>query len=192
MIKKETFRQKCRLFRENLSATAYQQKSAAIVEKVQALPEITQAATVHTYWPITGSEEVDTRPLVQALLKANKRVVLPVVDFSARPNPLLEHREFHQKTELKTNRWGITEPTNSKNIPISELDAVIVPALGADRQGHRVGYGGGFYDRFLSEVNVPTICLVYANCLTQQMFAEPHDIPLAIVVTENEVLRITS
>ena len=65
----------------------------------------------------------------------------------------------------------------------------MVPALGAGRNGHRLGYGKGYYDAFLREVDAPTICPVFAACLLDHAPAEPHDVALDILITEDEIIR---
>jgi 5-formyltetrahydrofolate cyclo-ligase len=189
MIEKAAFRRACRRYRRGLSAGEREDRSTRILNRLETLRELAQARTVHTFWPIEDTGEIDTRPLIQRLLEKHRRVILPVVDFSSKTEPVLEHREFSPTTTLQTNRWGIPEPRGERLVSIDSLDLVIVPALGADRFGHRVGYGGGFYDRFLSKVSVPTVCLVYQACLTNRLAAESHDIRVSIVVTENEVIR---
>ena len=160
-----------------------------IIDRLQQLSEFQSARVIHAFWPIDDAGEVDTRPLIRQMLENDRRVVLPVVDFSSLAAPGLEHRELVDESDLQTNRWGIHEPQTGDLIPINEVDLVIVPALGADRSGHRVGYGGGFYDRFLGRISAPAVAVVYSACLTDRIAVEAHDVPVSIVVTESEVVR---
>jgi len=162
------------------------------VERARALPELHRAATVHTYWPLEQRCEIDVRPLIAWFQASGKQIVLPVVvTFSraASPHPRLRHVRFTGADALRPNRWGIHEPLGETSVSIEEIDAVIVPTLGAGRNGHRLGHGFGYYDEFLRQVRAPTIGLVYAACLIQTIPPAAHDVPLTILVTEEETLR---
>lgn len=102
----------------------------------------------------------------------------------------MDHRLYDGETNLIANRWGILEPAKKQSIPPADLQAVILPSLGVDIQGNRLGYGKGFYDEFLSQCDCPFICPTYSECLFDEIPAMPHDIPVDIIVTENEVLRL--
>ncbi len=189
---KTALRQQFRAFRTGLSEAQYTARSAALVAQIQSLPELRRAKTVHTYWPLTPRREIDLRPLIEWLHRSGKQIVLPVVDtFSSTPEhaPRLRHVRFEKAEALRPNRWGLHEPTGGKSVPIEDIDVVVVPALGAGRNGHRLGYGKGYYDAFLRRLAAPTLCPVYADCLVEQMPAEPHDVPLTIVITEDEIIR---
>lgn len=163
--------------------------SAAICERTATLPEISTAKTVHVYWPIIRRREVDTRPLIRTLQAEGKTVVLPVVAaFGGMPT--LRHVRFEGEARMQPNRWGIPEPVDTAEVEVSALDAVVVPALGAGRDGHRLGHGHGFYDAFLAVVSVPKIGVVYANTFVDAVPAEPHDVPLDVIVTELETWRV--
>ena len=190
--RKTALRQQFRAFRAGLSEAQYTARSAALVAQIQSLPELRRAKTVHMYWPLTLRREIDLRPLIDSLHRSGKQIVLPVVDtFSSTPEhaPGLRHVRFEKMEALRPNRWGIHEPTGGKSVPIEDIDVVVVPALGAGRNGHRLGYGKGYYDAFLRRLTAPTLCPVYADCLVEQMPAEPHDVPLTILITEDEIIR---
>jgi 5-formyltetrahydrofolate cyclo-ligase len=105
---------------------------------------------LHHYLPILDSNEIDTSLILSHVISKNlsiKRIV-PRVNKSALE---LEHLFLRKETILKTNKWGIPEPTGSETVPEDLIDLVIVPLLCFDKRGHRVGYGGGFYDRFLAK-----------------------------------------
>ncbi len=102
----------------------------------------------------------------------------------------MDHRIYDGETYLIPNRWGIMEPVNKQSFPLDQLDAVIVPALGVDTNGTRLGYGKGYYDEFLAQCDCPFICPTYSECLLDNLPALPHDIPVDIIVTEKEVIRL--
>ena len=162
--------------------------SVAVCGRLLALPELLLAQTVHLYWPMAERGELGTSPLLDVLHGRGSRVVLPVVaDFEGAPQ--LVHRLYTGPECLQLNRWGIAEPHGTKEILPADLDAVVVPALGADRRGYRIGYGRGFYDAFLRETDAFTACAVYADSLIDRVPDEPHDVAVDAVVTEAETVR---
>lgn len=192
---KSALRTRFRAYRSQLSEREYVRRSRAILKHVRWLPELQQAHTVHTYWPVTERREVDTRPLIEHLHRQDVSVVLPVVtEFSGASDgtPAMEHRVYTGPACLTPNRWGLHEPQGTAAVSPEALDLVLVPALGAGRNGHRIGNGGGYYDAFLSEVAAPTVALVYRACLVDTVPAEAHDVPVTYIATEDELLRPAS
>lgn len=188
-IHKDALREAFRTYRTQLSPEAAASKSASILRRVEALPEVQDARTLHCYWPMVDRGEIDTRPLIHTLHDEGVQVVLPVVsDFSAEA-PALEHRRYAGPDALHANRWGLQEPVNTASVSPDALDLVIVPAFGAGRNGHRIGHGHGYYDAFLAPLGVPTVALAYDACLVDAVPAEAHDVPVSIIVTERETLR---
>lgn len=189
---KPVLRERFKSYRAHLDDTTYATRSRAITERVEALTTIAAATVIHAYWPMVAEREVDTRPLLKTLLAAGKQIVLPVVlrfTRAATDRPRLEHRRLTDPSDLRSNRWGLQEPSAGECVPPEALDAVIVPTLGADRRGYRIGHGYGYYDEFLREVTAPTVGLVYDACLVDTVPAEPHDVPLRLLVTESGVLN---
>lgn len=182
-------REHFREYRRSLTEGVYAQKSTSIVRRVLRLPEVRAAATVHTYWPLPERREVDTRPLIHSLNDAGVRIALPVVTSFPPNSPEMMHRRYTGMDSLVRNRWGIPEPHEAPAVYPSSLDVVIVPALGVDRSGNRIGHGAGYYDSFLSDVSAPRIVLTYADTLVERLPSEPHDVPATVVVTESEILR---
>lgn len=179
-------------YRAGLDEASYRRRSAAIVDRLRALPELESARTVHCYWPLLPTHEVDIRPLIASLHATKKQIVLPLVRTFSRGSdgtPRLAHVRFTGEGDLRENRWGVFEPSSGEAVPIETLDVVLVPALGAGRNGHRIGHGFGYYDEFLQQVSAPRVCPVYAACLVDGVPAEAHDVPMTVLVTEDEVLR---
>ena len=185
---KADLRGRFRTVRAGFSDAEYAARSAQVVAQAITLPELQQAETVHAYWPLLRSREIDIRPLIAWLQASGKQIVLPVVD-SFTGAPRLRHVRFEMPEALRPNRWGIHEPTGGKSVPVETIDAVVVPALGAGRNGHRLGFGKGYYDAFLRTLVASTICPVFAACLVDHAPAEAHDAPLDILITEDEIIR---
>ncbi len=122
--------------------------------------------------------ETDTRALCAALLKAGKRVCLPKL-FGT------EMRAVPYTDKLVENAYGIEEPTGDEDVPCA---VTLVPLLAADEAGYRLGYGGGFYDRyFAAHPRTLRVGLCYAGQVCRSLPADRWDIPLQAVVTEEGV-----
>lgn len=110
-----------------------------------------QAITIHTFLPIVRQNEVNTWPIIQRLRRDYQRIRIAVSATDMATNRLL-HYLLTPSTPLAENRWGVPEPTGDDLLRINslEIDLVLIPLLVFDRHGHRVGYGKGYYDRFLA------------------------------------------
>ncbi len=192
---KSILRDRFDAYRRTLTISSHARRSKQITDRVIVLPEVVSASTVHVYWPLVERREVDTRPLIRALDDQQKQIVMPVIDtygMQAGGVARMQHARYSGQAGLQINRWGIHQPTSDHLVPVSELDAVLVPALGAGRSGHRIGYGYGYYDEFLARTTAPKIALVYNECLVDCVPAESHDVPMDVIVTERTVLRPNS
>lgn len=109
------------------------------LEKIQYL---------HVFLPISKQNEVDTWLIIQRILK-NYPSINVVISKSDRETLTMENYCFDENTILQINAWGISEPTGGNKVEASKIDMVIIPLLAFDERGYRVGYGKGFYDRFL-------------------------------------------
>lgn len=103
---------------------------------------------LHLFLPISKQNEIDTWPIIQRILK-NYPSVNVVIPKSDRETLTMENYCLDEDTTLQINTWGIWEPAGGKKIEVSKIDMVIIPLLAFDERGYRVGYGKGFYDRFL-------------------------------------------
>ena len=137
--------------------------------------------TIHIFLSIERLLEVNTNPIIDFLLLKNKTVVVSVSDFSKNT---LTHFLFDRKTKLKVNSYGIPEPINGIEIDAEKIDLVFVPLLISDEKNYRVGYGKGFYDRFLSECrsDVKTIGLNFFKPIDCIEDVNEFDIPLNQVI----------
>lgn len=187
---KDEWRAQFRAYRRELSFESYAAHSTLICSRVLGLPVIAAASTVHAYWPQTEEGEVDTRPLIAALRGQGTSVVLPVITSYDPAAPEMEHRRYVGPNAMGVNRWGIREPAGTEEVSPDDLDAVVVPALGAGGGGHRIGHGFGYYDAFLQALTVPRIIVVYEHCLRPTLPADSHDVPGTHIVTERGVQAI--
>lgn len=128
--------------------------------------------------------EVETDGLLEGLLRAGKRVCAPVVDTER--NLMLPRRIQDVRTDLVRHRYGMLEPSTACPIfPIAQLQLIVVPGIAFDHKGYRLGYGKGFYDRFLMNCShaVP-IGLAYQIQVVEDTFPEAWDVPVQHIFTE--------
>ena len=184
-VPKKRIRQTVLTRRQALSPSAVEQKSRVIQERVGALSEYISARILHSYVS-SKDNEVDTHHLIQEALSQGKRVVVPVTEFAAR---VLRHVEIQSLEQLRPTRWGLLEPQGDdlQQVDISDIDLVLVPGLAFDRTGCRIGFGGGFYDRFLAEVKAPKIGLAYDLQIMDHIPSESCDVKMDKIVTERQI-----
>lgn len=126
------------------------QRSAALWQQLWAGFPVPEWQWLHLFLPIPQQHEPDTWLLIQQLWaqQPSLQLAVPVVQPDGHT---LRHFHLTPETTLVTNRWGIPEPVGAAEVSPGRLDAVLIPLLTFDETGHRVGYGKGFYDRFLAE-----------------------------------------
>ncbi len=159
--------------------------SAGIGDKIVSwLSEHPEIRHLHTFLPARNKKEIDTFSIIRRIA-TDFPVIRIVVPRMAAREPLLSHYLFTENTGTSLNRWGIPEPTGNDTIPARLIDAVLVPMLVCDRQGHRVGYGGGYYDRFLTECRPDTWKIGICCFEPVDKISDPgwHDIRLDACVT---------
>lgn len=163
--------------------------SAMLCQRVTSLPEFQRAHCIHVFCSF-GSEP-DTAAIIQAAFASGKRVVVPVTPPATAVG--LQHVEIAPEQQYTTGVFGIPVP----HFPDAELypfcapqeffsaeDCILVPLLAFDSGNHRLGYGKGFYDRFLAQTSGTTIGVAFALQCVEYLPVEPHDRALDMVVTE--------
>ncbi|MCA0268897.1 MAG: 5-formyltetrahydrofolate cyclo-ligase [Bacteroidetes bacterium] len=183
---KSRLRTEFRVQRLALSDEAFAQASAQIVSHLLALPELRDADTVLAFAPLLDRREPDLRPLLHALHDAGKAVALPFV--TAFHPPAMAFRRWTPDSD-SLDAAGLP---SADGPAISRVEAAVVPALAADRRGVRLGYGKGFYDRFLADFTGFAVCPVFDSAFVDDLPADSHDVPVHAVVTESTVWRVPS
>lgn len=182
---KERIRKRLRLKRKRISNTDFIQKSETIIEVLQHQEEYRSARTIHCYVSMNKRREVNTHPLIKAMIASDRQVVVPVTNFR---DQALQHLKLESFDDLEVNKWGVLEPRRGEKYKLSELDLIIVPMVGGDERGHRIGYGGGFYDRFLQGLDCSTIGLCFEQNILTKLPIESFDIPLDKIITEERII----
>jgi 5-formyltetrahydrofolate cyclo-ligase len=176
---KARLRAQYRQTRTDLGGTYRDQASEQICERIREWAAFPPSGIVFTYLPMRG--EVDLRPLIAAA--PHLRWAIPRVVDSPAP-----HLVFHEykPEQLVPHRYGMLEPKAA--LPVVEpehAELILVPGLAFTRQGFRLGYGGGYYDRLLSAPeHAPTLGTCFQALLLEEIPHEPHDVPVDFLVTE--------
>lgn len=156
-----------------------------IFEHVREIPEYQKAKTIFFYYS-TGREP-DTRKLMEEALKEGKCVTIPKITGRG----LMEASVVSSMESLVVGKFDIaTTPDGAETIPAEELDLIVVPAVSFDKDGYRLGYGGGYYDRFLIRTKAFSIGLARGKILKEQVPREEHDTRVACLVTEEKIARL--
>jgi len=161
-------------------------RSTAIHRRFLALREVEDVEVVMGFWSF-GSE-VSTPPLLEALHARGIRVCLPRI----RGGGDLEAVAYEPGDPLTETSFGAREPADGSILAPGELDLVVTPGVAFDRSGHRVGYGGGFYDRFLRSTHrgVPRIAIAFdLQVLPHELPVGNFDLGVDVIVTEAETIR---
>jgi 5-formyltetrahydrofolate cyclo-ligase len=172
--------------RDALPAAYRAASDRAICELLLGLPEYRRADTVFCY--IGVGSEVDTLSFIREALAAGKRVCAPALLGDKR----MEAREITDAADLAPARFGLLEPKDScRKIRASEISFIVVPCLCSDRNGNRIGYGGGYYDRYLplTKADIAVVCREESIREDGGITPLPHDARASLVVTERGVFR---
>lgn len=153
----------------------------ALVEEFLALPQVEQADTVMLFWGV--GRELDTQPILEALLERGKRVVYPV----CLPGRQMETRAVTHPDDLVPGTFGIPAPHEGcPRVDKTGIGAVLVPCLMCDRKGYRLGFGGGYYDRWLAGFDGFTVCICPKDRMTDELPRDGYDVPVKLVLTDGE------
>jgi 5-formyltetrahydrofolate cyclo-ligase len=171
--------------RDAMDEVARTRAAADITERVLALPEIEAASTVLAF--SSFGSELPMLPLIQALVARGIRVGLPVITKTE-----IDAHTWRPGEPTTTTSFGAAEPADGDPIEPSSIDVILTPAVAVDRKGRRVGYGGGFYDRFLlrTRQDAARVAVVLAEQLVDEdLPAGSFDLRVDAVVTPDEVIR---
>lgn len=151
-----------------------------LVDLASRLPEFIDSDTLLCYYPIKS--EPNILPLAELALSLGKAVAFPI---SHREGATLTFHQIRDLSALRSGEYGIPEPDASLATPKDLSRAVcIVPALSVDKFGKRLGYGGGYYDRFLENFEGTSLCLIYSALCVDRLPTDEHDISVDMIITE--------
>lgn len=174
--------------RNLFSTLEIQDFSQKILENLKKMP-IWNKSYYHVFVPIKSQNEINTHLLIDYLFNLNKTVVVPKVNDSQMINCKID-----ENVEWTIGRFDVPEPKQFEIIENDLIEVVFVPMLICDQSGNRVGYGGGFYDRFFQEIgkDVLKIGINYFSPIEAIEDVEPTDIPLDYCITSREIVSFTA
>jgi 5-formyltetrahydrofolate cyclo-ligase len=188
---KAELRKRLRALRATTPLEACQERSAKIRRRLLALRSLQSARGVALFWPIVEKHEVDLRPLDTELRASGVRIAYPSIDPETRE---MTFRFVDDTALLEERGFGFREPPLTSAVARrGELDVVVVPAIGVSPDGHRIGYGAGYYDRTLPSVAPPatTIAVAYDFQLLAEVPTTVGDEAVRIVVTDARDVVVT-
>ena len=189
-MNKAELRRLYKLKRKELSSEEIENYSLAISNQLLQLP-IWNASFYHIFLSITEHKEVNTDYILNILAGKDKNTVISKSDFESLK---MIHYLLLDTTVIKKNTWGIPEPVDGIEIDAHKIDVVFVPLLAFDQQGHRIGYGKGFYDKFLSECKSETLKIGLSFFDAEEKIQDlfPTDVALDYCVTPSRVYSFST
>ncbi|WP_194437466.1 5-formyltetrahydrofolate cyclo-ligase [Vibrio fluminensis] len=189
-LSRQEFRQQIRQLRRQLSPQFQLHSGIELVKQFSALPELATAQHIALYLSADG--EVDTQPLIEWLWRQGKQVYLPVIHPFSKGHLLFLH--YQADTEMVLNQYRILEPKLKQPLiqPLAKLDLICTPLVAFDSTGHRLGMGGGYYDRTLEAwfkhgQGAKPIGLAHDCQHVSRLPIESWDVPLPKIVTPSRV-----
>jgi len=189
-MKKAELRTHCLEQRSSLSVDQAFAASRKIADHFFDSVDLTAVKRFHSYIPIEKFREIDTLPIFRHIWDRYPAIdtLAPRLNFDSGE---IESVPFRAETELIENKWGIREPGRESAVDARDIDLAVVPLLCFDDRGHRVGYGRGFYDRFLAK------CRVDCNKVGLSFFGPAeriegigdHDMALDVIITPDRVFK---
>ena len=179
MIKSE-LRKLYKQKRNALTITEKEKLQESIYQQIFEL-ETDNISTVHLFLSMRKFNEIDTLPIINFFREKGKRIIVSRCNFE---DDTLSHFYFDKDTQLELNKFGVPEPVNAEEANVKDIDLVFVPMLISDEENYRVGYGKGFYDRFLSECreDTQTIGLNFFSPIKKIKDTHEFDVPLNSVI----------
>ena len=185
MLKKD-LRKKYKDLRNKLTENQLEKKSLAIANQLVQI-DIWNKTYYHLFLPIEEQKEVNSEYLLNILQAKDKEIVISKSDFATTS---MTHYLLTDNTKIKKNEYNIPEPINGLPVPTEMIDVVFVPLLAYDKLGNRVGYGKGFYDKFLMECK-PNVIKIGLSFFEPEELIEDifeNDVKLDYCVTDEKVI----
>lgn len=194
-MKRAQLRTQLRQARQALSVEKQDIASQRVCNHLLNLPQVQSATTLAAY--IASPSELSLTPFIQALWSLGKRVVVPVVD--PQQAGIMWFLPYQASTPLHSNSFGIHEPLldTDKAVPLTAIDVMCTPLVGFDKQGQRMGMGGGYYDRLLApwyageHSHLVPIGVAHDCQYVDTLPSETWDIPLPLVITPSKLWQFS-
>ncbi|MGD6977942.1 5-formyltetrahydrofolate cyclo-ligase [Bacillus altitudinis] len=170
---------------DQISAEEFNRHASLLHEHVLQLSEWKQAKTIAL--TMSRGKEIPTMPLIEKAWEEGKTVCIPTCFPKTKE---MVFYEYTPETKMTSSYFGLLEPDPLESTVLHKeaIDLIIVPGVCFDQRGYRIGFGGGYYDRYLADYHGVTIALCLSLQQTRHIPAEAHDIPVSIIVSEKGTL----
>ncbi|MFQ5835044.1 MAG: 5-formyltetrahydrofolate cyclo-ligase [bacterium] len=187
-VGKSLLRKRILALRRSQSPQAIERKSDEIKRKLLGIRQFSEAGTILFYLAL--GDEVQTEKMIEESLKLGKRVAVPLIN--SRHDQILISKLKDPERELEPGTLGIFQPKKNfyRPLKIEELELVIVPGVALDKRGNRLGFGKGFYDRFLKKTpdRIKSIALAFELQLVDDIPTQSHDARVDYIITEKRII----
>lgn len=183
---KKDIRKKIIDYRDSIDLSLRKQWDESIFNKLTNCELYKKAHTIFSF--VSFKSEVDTHNIIKHAIKKGKTICVPKIESKQKGIEIFKVRDF---TQLKKGYFDILEPDETCPAAVSgEIDLILMPGVAFDRQGGRIGYGAGFYDRFLSDMKkrADKIALAYDFQLLNSVPMDEHDVRIDGIITEKEFI----
>ena len=178
--------------RKNIDIVEKEKMDRKILDKFYESKYYREAKNIFIY--ISYDSEINTKEIINKALKDNKKIYVPRTEFKTR---LMDAVEITSLDNLIESEYGILEPSAEEpHINPNELDLIVVPGVAFDRNGGRMGYGAGFYDRYFKKINkdnikkIKKLALAYDFQILEKIPMNEQDVPVSYIITEKEFIHI--
>ncbi|RKD30087.1 5-formyltetrahydrofolate cyclo-ligase [Thermohalobacter berrensis] len=190
-MEKQKIRNEILTKRKNLSEKDIINKSKKICDLFLSTVLFKKSKNIMAY--VDFRNEVKTEHIIKTALSKGKNIFIPITITKTKELLLSQLKDYDN--ELTKGTYGILEPKEEyirKSDP-DLLDLIIVPGVAFDKRGYRIGYGGGYYDRFLGKLNkeIPKIALAFDVQIVPKIIPDKFDIPVDFIITENAIINCT-
>lgn len=187
MISKQETRDKLKSYRMMFTNEQWNTLSDLIQDQFIGWLSGSNFTCIGTYIESVNQRELSTKQIRTHLKQINVQVSVPKV---ITDNGGMIFVNFDESESTEINKWGILEPIDSTEVPKHDIDMIIVPMLGGDITGSRIGYGKGYYDRYLADYKGLSVGLCPSAFVISDIPVENHDIKLDFIITESQIIRI--
>ena len=189
LLDKKKTRQRVLQQRRAFSATEKTPAEQRMLKFLQSWDVFRQAKTIHIF--ISKTDEPDTSPIIESAWESGKTVAVPCVV----PESFeLFHSQLKSFEDLSSGALGVLEPSPEGRIKMTpeSFDLVIIPGVAFDRKGGRLGYGKGYYDRFLEQTAAFRLALAFNFQVLEKVPTEKHDVPMNGILTESGIIEVNN
>ena len=188
---KKTLRKELLTKRKNIDVIEKEEMDKKILNKFYESKYYRESKNIFIY--ISYDSEINTKEIINKSLIDNKKIYVPRTEFKTR---LMDAVEITSLDDLIESEYGILEPSiDEPHIEPNELDLIVVPGVGFDRNGGRMGYGAGFYDRYFKKISkdkmkkIVKLALAYDFQILEDVPMNEQDVPVNYIITEKEFIH---